>query len=332
MLKIGSVALPGRVIMAPLAGAGGHVFRRVAREHGAGMVVTPLISAEGIVRGDPKSMEAASVGPHEQPCAVQLFGHDPSVMARAARTVESMGATLIDINAGCPSTRIMACKAGAHLMGDPDHLLRVVAAVADAVCVPVTVKTRLGLRPHEVGVIPVVHAAARAGAAAITIHARFRGDSPAAPARWEWIRAAVQETDMPVIGNGGIHRPADAARMVETTGCAGVMIGRAAVGRPWLLRQCGQAMAGEAPDPDPPVGARVLVALHHVALQEERDPRGREVRATAGVVSAYLRGMDQARLVRPSIVAARTYAELTRILRELIPGAARDLSCMEEST
>jgi nifR3 family TIM-barrel protein len=319
MLTIGALSLPGAVVMAPMAGVGGAVFRQVAREQGACMVVTPLVSAEGLVRADAKSLIMATARPEEQPCAVQIFGDNPDVMAAAARILEARGARLIDINAGCPSKRILAGRAGVHLMRDRERLYAIAAAVVEAVSTPVTLKTRVGWSTHEVLLVPVVRAATRAGISAITVHARFKADGPAAPARWDLIRTAVQETDVPIVGNGGIRRAQDASAMVASTGCAGVMVGRAAVGRPWLLRQCQQALSGVPPEPDPSDEERLLVARRHIALQATLDPNGHDVHATAGVLSAYVRGFSHARLLRPLLLRASSYGELEQLLRHVAP-------------
>ncbi|MCU0612792.1 MAG: tRNA-dihydrouridine synthase [Candidatus Eisenbacteria bacterium] len=318
-LVIGTLSLQGHVVMAPMAGVGGPVFRRIAREQGASLVVTPLISAEGIVRSDRKTLDMTAVGMEEQPCAVQIFGDNPAVMARAARVLESQGARLIDINAGCPSKRIVAGGAGVRLILDQERLYAVVAAVIQAVSIPVTAKTRLGWHQREILVIPVVHALTRAGVAAITIHARLKSDGPAAPAQWEWIRVAAGETDRPVIGNGGIESPLDARRMIESTGCAGVMVGRAAVGRPWLLGQCQQAISGDEPAPDPPASQRICLALRHLELQASADPSGHLLRATSGALSAYVRGFPQAKTLRLSLLNSSTYQELAHVMRDIIP-------------
>ncbi|MBN1426464.1 tRNA-dihydrouridine synthase [Candidatus Fermentibacteria bacterium] len=314
-LTIGPVTVPGAVIMAPMAGVGNSVFRQIAREQGAGMVVTPLISAEGVVRGDGKTLDLAVVRPEEQPCAVQIFGDDPMVMARSARFLEAQGAQLIDINAGCPSKRVTACGAGVRLLRDMERLYAVAAAVVQAVSIPVTAKTRLGWSHTDVAVIPAVQALTRAGIAAIAIHARFKGDGPSTPAQWEWIGAAVSETSCPVIGNGGIMRPEDARDMIQATGCAGVMVGRAAVGRPWLLGLCQRSIDGEEPVEDPPLEERLEVGLRHLALQAELDPPGRMVHLTAGAMAAYLRGFPHARAQRYALMHGRSYEELEAMMR-----------------
>lgn len=303
--------------MAPLAGVGGPVFRQVAKEHGASLVVTPLISAMGLTRGDPKSWEMARAKPEEEPRAVQIFGSEPDTMAEAARLLENRGARIIDLNFGCPARRIVANGAGSALLRDGERLHAIADAVVKAVSIPVTAKIRLGWNRREIVVIRTARTLEQAGIAAITLHARAKCDSPAAMASWEWIAKAVQEVSIPVIGNGGIEKPHDAKRMVDQTDCAAVMIGRAAVGRPWLLQQAASILSGRIPGMDPSWSQRLGVALHHLTLQAETDPNNQEFFCARGVASAYLRGMPDARRYRPLVFKTSSYDELIQIIRSL---------------
>ncbi len=316
-VRIGDVVLDGRVVMAPLAGVGGPVFRQVAREHGASLVVTPLISAVGLTRGDPKSWEMARGKPEEEPRAVQIFGSEPEIMAEAALLLQDRGTRIIDLNFGCPARRIVANGSGSALLRDGERLRAIADAAVKAVSIPVTAKIRLGWNRREIVVIRTVRALEDAGIAAITLHARAKSDSPATIPSWEWIARAVQEVSIPVIGNGGIEKPRDAKRMVDQTDCAAVMIGRAAVGRPWLLQQAASILSGQTPAMDPPWRQRLGVALHHLTLQAETDPNNQEFFSARGVASAYLRGMPDARRYRPLVLRTSSYGELIEIIRSL---------------
>lgn len=319
-LVIGGLRLPGAVAMAPLAGIGNKAFRLVARRHGAALVVTPLLSAEAMVRDHGPTLDMATPHDQEHPCAVQLFGADPRAMAAAAKRAQSLGADLIDINAGCPSARITALGAGAALLRDLDRLEAIASAVVDAVSVPVTVKTRVGWSPPHVSVVDALERLQRAGVSAVVVHARFRRDGPSTPARWEWVRAAVEAATIPVIGNGGITRPQDAAALVATTGCAGVMVGRAAVGRPWLLAQCQQALDGRPPQPDPPLEARLEMALAHLALARQLDASSTRVAEARAALLAYLRQTPGAKRARQVLQTAKTYPQLEACFREILAG------------
>lgn len=316
--SIAHISLPGSIIMAPMAGVGGSAFRQIAREHGACLVVTPLINATALVHGDEKSLRMALPRPVEEPCAVQIFGSDARIMKEAARVVANRGATIVDLNFGCPARRVVAEGAGAKLPLNPERLFAVTSAVVDAVDVPVTAKIRAGWSRQRVSVKDTVKIVERAGVAAITVHARTKADAPSSPPNWTWIREAVQSVSIPVIGNGGVAAPEDAVRLVETTGCAAVMIGRAAVGRPWLLGQCQQALDGEECRQEPDWSRRLSIARRHVTVQAGIDPGEREVRVTAGLISAYMRGMPGARAIRPTLFHLDTYSKLADLVDAII--------------
>ena len=316
--SIGSAHFPGCVIMAPMAGVGGSVFRQIAREHGASLVVTPLINATALVNRDKKSLRMAQTRPAEEPCAVQIFGSDACSMREAARTVAGCGATIIDLNFGCPARRVVAAGAGAKLLLDPERIGAVASAVVDTVNIPVTAKIRAGWSRQQITVREITLALEQAGVAAITLHARTKTDAPSCSPNWAWIREAVDTVSIPVVGNGGVTRPEDAIRLVDTTGCAAVMIGRAAVGRPWLLGQCQQALDGEHWRGEPDWHYRLLIARRHVDMQASLDPAERQVRITAGVISAYMRGMHGARTIRPKLFLLDTYKELLHVLDSVI--------------
>jgi nifR3 family TIM-barrel protein len=312
------MVVQGSVIMAPMAGVGGSAFRQVAREFGASLVVTPLINATALVHGDQKSLRMAKPRPVEEPCAVQLFGSNEQVMKRAARLVADHGATIIDLNFGCPARRIVAEGSGARLLLNQELLSAIAAAVVDAVDIPVTAKIRAGWSRQHVVAKETAQAVERAGVAAVTIHARTKTDAPACQPNWMWIRDAVQSVSIPVIGNGGVASPEDAVSLVKTTGCAAVMIGRAAVGRPWLLGQCQRALDGEAYRQEPDWHQRLSVARRHVTIQAGIDPEKHDVKVTAGLISAYMRGMHGARAIRPQLFKQKTYCDLVRIIDSVI--------------
>ena len=313
-LSISSIRLSGCIIMAPMAGVGGSVFRQIAREYGACLVVTPLISAVALVNGDEKSLHMAEARPAEEPCAVQIFGSDARIMSEAACIIADRGATVVDLNFGCPARRVTAAGAGAKLLLHPERIHAIASAVVDAVDVPVTAKIRAGWSRQYVSVRETVKALEQAGIAAVTIHARTKADAPSCSPNWTWISEAVDLVSIPVVGNGGIAQPEDAVQLVETTGCSAVMIGRAAVGRPWLLRQCQRALDGERVHEELGWHQRLTIARRHVVTQASIDTAQREVRVTAGLISAYMRGMPGARAIRPQLFMLDTYVELLQIV------------------
>ncbi|MCE5244837.1 MAG: tRNA dihydrouridine synthase DusB [Syntrophobacteraceae bacterium] len=235
-LRIGNVLVGPPLVLAPMAGVTDSAYRRVMAEFGVGLVVSEMVSVQGLLRGQPGSRELCVQDPPlPVPMAVQLFGRDPELMAEAARRVEAGGAALIDVNAGCPVKKVIRQGAGASLLGDPDLLAAIVEAMKKAVAVPVTVKLRLGWDSESIGVVDLAVRLASAGADAISLHARTAVQHYSGEADWSWIGKVKKAVNVPVIGNGDVTSPALARKMLRETGCDAVMIGRATQGNPWLL-------------------------------------------------------------------------------------------------
>ena len=245
--RVGGVDLPNRVVQAPLAGIGNRVFREQARRHGAGLVVSEMVAAHGIRHGNRRTKGMLELGEGESPVAIQVFGGDPDVMADAARAVEAAGADMVDINMGCPVPKIMKTGAGAALLDDPARGVAVVRAMADAVSIPVTVKMRRGVRPGDIDPGEVARRFEDAGAALIAIHPRAAVEEYSGSADHRISADVVRAVDIPVVVSGDIANAAEARDVIEMTGAAGVMIGRAGLGNPWVL---GAIARGEA-DPRP---------------------------------------------------------------------------------
>lgn len=249
--RVGGLEMPNRVVQAPLAGIGNRVFRQQARRHGAGLVVSEMVAAHGIRHGNRRTRQMLELGRDESPMAIQVFGGDPEVMAEAARVVQDAGADMVDINMGCPVPKIMKTGAGASLLADPRRGAAVVRAMADAVDIPVTVKMRRGLVPGDMDPAENARRFEAAGAAMITIHPRAAADEYSGTADHSISARVVRAVDIPVLVSGDIADAAGAREVLDSTGAAGVMIGRAALGNPWVL---GAIARGEAdPRPDPAV-------------------------------------------------------------------------------
>jgi len=240
---VGDVVIPNRVVQAPLAGIGNVVFRSQSRRHGAGLVVSEMVAAHGIRHGNRRTTQMLKVIPGEHPVAIQVFGGDPDVMAEAARAVEAAGADMVDINMGCPVPKIMKTGAGAALLADPVKGAAVVRAMADAVDIPVTVKMRRGLKPGDMDPAEVARRFADAGAAMITIHPRAAAEEYTGTADHAVSARVVQAVDIPVVISGDIADAVGAREQMDRTGAAAVMIGRAALGNPWVFRAIAEGTA-----------------------------------------------------------------------------------------
>ena len=268
--RIGDLAVPNRVIQAPLAGIANAPFRLQAQRHGAGLSVSEMVASMGVHHGNARTVEMLRLDPAEQLTGIQLFGAVPEAMAEAARAAEAHGAALIDINMGCPVSKICKTGAGAALLADPVHAAAIVAACVDAVSIPVTVKIRRGLTPTEARPVEVAKHLTGAGAQAITIHPRAAADEYRGTADHRITAELVAALDVPVIASGDITTPRMAYEVLAATGAAAVMVGRGGLGDPWLFG----AIASGAPSARPGLPGVIAeiqdFAVQVVALMGER--------------------------------------------------------------
>ena len=235
--EIGGLRLENRLVQAPLAGIANVAFRRQSRRHGAGFTVSEMIASFGIRYANRKTLRMLEIAPDEHPVGVQVFGADVDAMVEAARAVEAAGADLVDINMGCPVPKICKTGAGAALLADPEAAARIVAAMVRAVDVPVTVKMRRGLTPSTSVPIETAKRLEAAGAAALCVHPRAAAEEYGGRADHRITAEVVAAVGIPVIASGDIATPADALSVLETTGCAAIAVGRAALGNPWVFRE-----------------------------------------------------------------------------------------------
>lgn len=267
-LKIGELELGQGLILAPMAGITDLSFRRIAKSFDVDLVTSEMVSSEGLVRNRASTKMLLQSHAEEKPLAIQLFGSDPKVVAEAARIVADEGADIIDLNMGCPVPKVVRQGAGAALLRNPETVAMLVDAVRQAVSIPVTVKTRSGWSQSKINVSEVARVAEDAGADAITIHPRTAKQGFSGSADWPLIARVKQAVNIPVIGNGDVTRPEDVGKMRKLTQCDGVMIGRGAMGNPWIFEQARQLTKGQ-PLYGPTQQERLDVVRRHLELYEE---------------------------------------------------------------
>jgi len=243
-MKIGAVELPSPLAIAPMAGMTDTAFRRLVKRHGGcGLVVTEMVSAEGLVRGIDRTLEYAEYTEEERPISIQIFGGDPDKMAAAAQVVEGMGADIVDVNMGCPVPKIAKHNAGCSLMREPAHAASVIGAMTKAVKIPVTVKMRAGWNDEDRNAPTLARMVQDAGAAAIAVHGRTAAQSYSGSADWDLVARIASEMAIPVFGSGDCIEPQQIVDRLRS-GVGGVLVGRGVLRNPWILAQSTDLIAG----------------------------------------------------------------------------------------
>jgi tRNA-dihydrouridine synthase B len=247
-VKIGSIQLSPAFALAPMAGMTDTAFRRLVKQKGGcGLVVTEMVSSEGLVRGIDRTLEYAEYTEEERPVSIQIFGGDPEKMAAAAQIVEGMGADIVDVNMGCPVPKIAKHNAGCSLMREPEHAATVVRAMTRAVKIPVTVKMRAGWDANEMNAPDLAKRIEDAGASAIAVHGRTAAQSYSGFSDWDFIARVASGVGIPVFGSGDCIEPAQLVDRLQQGGVSGVLVGRGALRNPWIFRQAADLAAGRAP-------------------------------------------------------------------------------------
>ncbi len=321
-MKIGSMAIPGKLLLAPMAGVTDIGFRTVCKELGAALCCSEMVSAKALCYQDKKTVTLLQTRPEEHPVAVQIFGSEPETMAKAAKkALEISKADILDINMGCPVGKIVKSGDGSALMQTPDKAREILHAVTDAVTVPVTVKFRKGWDKGHVNAVEFAGMCQEAGAAAIAVHGRTRAQMYEGRADWDIIREVKQAVSIPVAANGDIWEPEDAPHILRYTGADFAMIGRGSFGDPWLFQRANAALAGEPVPPRPPLRQRVETAMHQFSVSLLYKPERVVCLEARKHFAWYLRGVSHAGSCKREIMEAETMADLekvaARICREL---------------
>jgi len=329
MLKIGDIEMKNRVVLAPMAGVCNPAFRLIAKEFGTGLVCAEMVSDKAILHGNKRTMEMLFVDEREKPLSLQIFGGDRESLVEAAKVVDKQtNADIIDINMGCPVPKVTKCDAGARWLLDPNKIYEMVSAVVDAVEKPVTVKMRIGWDDQHIYAVQNAQAVERAGGKAVSVHGRTREQQYTGKANWDIIKDVKQAVSIPVIGNGDVFSPEDAKRLLEHTGCDGVMIGRGALGNPWMLYRTIQYLNSGELLGDPTPREKMEVAILHldrlIALRNEHVA----VREMRKHLAWYLKGLPGGARVKDVIMEETGRDRLVAIVEDYI----RSLEEAEENS
>ena len=324
-MKIGNFQTTGIAALAPMAGVADRAFRELCVSYGAGYCVGEMASAKGLMMHDRKSAQLLEVTEPERPMAVQLFGSDPSIMAQAVEKALEYRPEAIDINMGCPTPKITGNGTGSALMKDPQLCGRIVEhVVAAAGDTPVTVKIRKGWDSTTVNAVEVASICAQAGASAIAVHARTREQMYAPPADWEIIAQVKQAVSVPVIGNGDIFSAEDAMRMLEETGCDMVMVGRAALGNPWIFSQINSLYEHERPLPAPGLTERMVVMRKHIEKLCQYKGEYIGMREARKHTAWYMRGLRGAAKLRGKCADLERLEDVDALIRLVMENQTPD--------
>lgn len=316
---IGNVEIKGWAGLAPMAGVADRAMREVCRSFGTAFTVGELTSAKGVTLGDKKSAELLSVSEEERPFASQLFGSDPETMALAAQMALEYKPDFIDINMGCPAPKVaIAGKGGSALMRVPVLAEKIVSAVVKAVNVPVTVKMRLGWDENSINAAEIAKRAESAGAAAITVHGRTRRQMYAPEVNIQEIAKVKQSVKIPVIANGDINSTNAAAKMYEQTGCDFIMVGRAAMGNPWIFSQINAWLSEERVIPDPPISEKLRVMLMQIELMRKYKGDHIAFLEARKHVAWYIKGVKGAAAIRRMCGEIKSMDDIIAICNRLI--------------
>lgn len=319
MWYIGDVEIKNRIVLAPMAGISNHAYRSIIKEMGCGLIYAEMVSDKAICFGNEKTIDMLYMTEEERPIAQQIFGSDKDSFVKAAKYIEEvMHPDIIDINMGCPVPKVATrAQAGSALLKDPKKVYEIVSAVKNAVSVPVTVKIRSGWDFNSINALEIAKEVERAGASAIAVHPRTRSQGYSGHADWNIIKQVKENVSIPVIGNGDVKNCFDAKKMLDITGCDAVMIGRATLGNPWLIKECVDYLKdGTLPKIISLEEKKNMIQKHLNNLKSSKNEKSAllEIRSH---IAWYLKGIPNTNEIKNSIFKAKTIQEVEEILKRI---------------
>lgn len=318
--KIGNVEINNRIVLAPMAGVTDSSFRTICKNNGAGLVYSEMISAMGITHDSKKTIKLLSFKESERPISIQIFGSDVNSFVESARFIEkNIHPDIIDINMGCPVPKVaLKSQAGSALLKDPDKIYEIVKKVVDSTNTPITVKIRSGWDEKSINAISVAKKIEQAGASAICIHARTRSQGYSGKANWDIIKEIKENVNIPVIGNGDIETIHDAKKMLEYTKCDATMIGRAALGNPWFIKECVEYVENNKVIEKPTSKQKLeMILTHYNMLKNEIDAKTALLQIRTHALW-YLKGIPESKELKRKIVTISSEEELFTLVKDFI--------------
>lgn len=318
--KIGNIEIKNQIVFAPMAGVSNISYRTIIKEMGAGLIYSEMISTMGIIYNGKKTIDLINFNEKERPISIQIFGNDKESFIKAAKFIEeNYHPDIIDINMGCPVPKVaVKSQAGSALLKDPNKIYEIVKSVVEETNTPITVKIRSGWDEKNINAIEVAKKIEEAGASAIAIHARTRSQGYSGKADWSIIKQVKQAVKIPVIGNGDITSPELAKKMIDETGCDAIMIGRATLGNPWIIKECVHYLETGEILPKPTDKEKIkMIETHYNLLKKYTNEKQAllEIRTHA---LWYLKGIPDTKEIKNKIVTAKTEEEFLKILHELL--------------
>jgi len=315
-MQIGNLEIKNNVILAPMAGVTDLPFRLLCKEQGCGMLYSEMVSAKAILYNNKNTEELLRVTPGENPIAVQLFGADPHIMAEIAKIIEERSFDTIDINMGCPVPKVVNNGEGSALMKNPKLVGEIVSAMVKAVKKPITVKIRKGFNDQLINAPEIAHIIQESGGAAVAVHGRTREEYYSGTADWDIIREVKERVTIPVIGNGDIFCVEDAIKMIKTTGCDGIMVGRGARGNPWIFKRINHYMETGEILKKPSLEETIEMILRHARLLIEYKGEFTGIREMRKHFGWYTAGFPHSAALRNETNLIESYSELEEIVNK----------------